>query len=62
MISMEYRTVGESVVVLSERTGSCAPERDVVGVEKSTGAASLYTFIWSVEIEVGSCEDRSLSD
>jgi hypothetical protein len=54
---MEHRTVDELVVVSSERTGSCAPERDVVGVEKSAGAASLYK--WLV---IGSYEDRSLSD
>lgn len=41
---------------LCARTGSCTPERDVVGPENGTGAVSLY----SRKSDIGGCDDRCL--
>lgn len=38
VVSTEHRMAGGG---LCGRTGSCTPERDVVGPEKSTGTLSL---------------------
>lgn len=57
VVSMEHRMADGSS---SRRTGSCTPERNVVGVEKSTGAASLYGKLANVEI--GCCDRRCRTD
>lgn len=44
---------------LCGRTGSCTPERDVVGPENGAGAVSLYNGK-SAEFDIGGCDDRCL--
>lgn len=50
------------MTVSGRRTGSCTPERDVVGPEESTGTAGLYTDSKSAKSRSGCCEDCSRTD